>query len=162
GIDDEVRESIAGDAWSRFAKQMTPSKLARFQDHAAILQYLKLCARSATMDAMRIRTRIQAHEESLTEALAAQFIHEDNPLETTLREQARFLVLDALQNDEERLLADLLFFQQLSVAEVLKRDDATFTNAKQIYKCVRNMRARLRHNIQLCQLLSLDRQEVAA
>jgi hypothetical protein len=48
-LDTDERMSAANEVWARFARQMSPDKLAQFLSWPMVLQYLKRCAISVAI-----------------------------------------------------------------------------------------------------------------
>jgi hypothetical protein len=157
-LDQEERQSIANEAWAKFARALTSDKLGAFPVYRMILGYLKQCVRTTAIDTLRARWQRFAHEESLEAAGAIEYV--DHPLETLVLEEIKAAMFCALPNDEDRQLADLMLLQAMSAREVCARYPDF--QVKHIYDRIRAIRERLRRNPRLLLLLERAAQEVAA
>lgn len=157
-LDQDEQLSVANEAWGKFARQMTLSKLGQFDTYARILQYLKLCAQSAAIDALRARRYSQEHEDLLIDEITCSLEQSDaDPCEMlegceTLSE-IKGAIWRALRTEDERFLAVLIFFQGYSIGEVCRLYPGRFANAKDAYRVLRAIRDRLRRNKELLAFL---------
>jgi DNA-directed RNA polymerase specialized sigma24 family protein len=113
---------------------------------AAVLAYLKLCARSVVLDEVRRRERLvlldQSHADRETEieGVAGAGSRRVEPVD-----QNAFwtLILDQLKSERERLLVYLSYELDLTPAEIQRRYPEHFPAVDDVYKGRRNILNRL-------------------
>lgn len=148
-------------AFERFWRAVPPERFANFANLASLLQYLKLCAGTVTMDDARAASRRPA--VSLDRAL------EDNPdfpcpraaddpaAEVLENEAARFvwgLIERELPNPADRRLAHLSFVAGLTPAAVHANHPDEFPSVVEVYRRKATILERLRRTPALRRLMS--------
>lgn len=158
GAAEDDLDGLVAETWERFWQNYTPQKLADAGGStAAVLTYLKLCARSVVLDEVRRRGRTAHHEPAGQDTLggpveAARSLVEHADLEAFWR-----LIDGHLKGDRERLLVHLAYELDLSAAAIQRRHPQLFPAVTDVYKMHRNILDRLRRSKELPDWLGLDR-----
>ncbi len=151
--DDGDEETAA--AFERFWRAVDGAKFARFGSLASVLQYLKMCALTARMDAARA-ARASSAEEPLSDA--TQLIGDGENVEDAVTERAGaaelWAVVQGCLNDErERLVIYLSCVVGLSPRDVCARHPREFPQVAEVYRLKRNVLDRLRRAPEIRALL---------
>lgn len=136
-------DDLAADTWERFWQHYTEAKLADAgRSTAAVLTYLKLCARSVVLDEARRRERTVTFAAEGQDTAGAA----DPPpsLVEPADHDAFWRLIDAhLKGDHERLLLHLRYELDLSPADIHRRHPDLFPSVTDVYKTQRNVLDRL-------------------
>ena len=136
-------EELAALTWAKFWRSYTPAKLSPAGGTAAVLRYLKMCARSVVVDAARASSRTVPLEERLgawedtASAAEAPLAHMD-------RAALWELVDRRLRDERERVLVFLLYEVGLRPADLPARRPDLFPTVREVYRVTRNVLDRLR------------------
>lgn len=159
GGDEAALEDFAAEVWARFWQNYTVEKLnGAGRSTAAVLAYLKLCARSVVLDEVRRRDRTVLFDPSHavgvdeTEETASGASSRVEPAD-----QGAFwsLVLRLLKDERERLLVYLSYELDLAPAEIQRRYPDQFPAVDDVYKGRRNILDRLGRSKDLARWLAV-------
>lgn len=143
--DAAASEGVAA-TFERFWQAVTPEKFSSFTSLAVVLQYLKMCARSARLDRVRA-ARFQARQEPLDEAVQ-HLPAGDNPLEQVREAQDTAALWQAvrrcLADTREQVVIYLCYVQGLTPREICARHSALFPTVTGVYRIKRSALDRLR------------------
>ena len=135
-------DDLSIDTWMRFWRSFTPEKLDQAHNLASVLDYLKRCAASALVDAIR---RARGGECCVS---MEQVSERDEPLfngDCTLEAQELWQDLcGRLASEQELTVARLQFRDGYRPAEVACRRPDLFADVSEVYIVGRNIRSRLR------------------
>lgn len=151
-------DDLIADTWERFWHSYTPERLANAgRSTAAVLTYLKLCARSVVLDEIRRHERT-LHYASSGQDTAGASADTSAPL-VEAADQAAFwrLIEHHLRGDHERLLMHLHYEIDLTPAEIHRRHPEAFPAITDVYKAHRNILDRLRRSRELPAWLGFGR-----
>jgi DNA-directed RNA polymerase specialized sigma24 family protein len=140
--------------FERFWSAVGPERFGMFTGLAAALRYLKMCAHSVILDA--VRAQGAARDEPLPEHLTARGDAADPAAIVGSELAGRALwetVRAALSDDDERLVAELCFALDLKPREVYARHPDQFASVADVYRVKRNVLDRLRRNPALAEYL---------
>lgn len=142
-------EELASIAWQKFWRNFTAEKLGAAAGSSAVLRYLKMCARSAAIDALRAASA-PLHLDELSGAPVDQT---DAPAEAQVNAEsrARFwqIVNAVLRNERERVLLSLMYDVGLKASEIQARRPDLFPEIGQVYRLTRNILDRLSRSVEL-------------
>jgi RNA polymerase sigma factor (sigma-70 family) len=149
---------FAAEAWARFWQNYTEEKLNRAgRSTAAVLAYLKLCARSVVLDEARRREHMSLldpeHAERINEIEGATG-GASSRVEPADLSAFWSLILDHLKDERERLLVYLSYELDLTPAEIQRRYPDHFPTVDDVYKGRRNILDRLGRSKDLARWLS--------
>jgi hypothetical protein len=150
----EMDEAVTR-TWEKFWANYTPEKLAAAGAVAAVLSYLRMCARSVVMDVARERQRAARATAALPidHAAVEQAASTPAPDEgVAANDAAEFIwrVIDrSLRDERERVLVRLTFELGLRPAQVHARRPDLFPTAAEVYRVTRNILDRLRRTPEL-------------
>lgn len=145
GATDDNLDELVNATWAKFWQHYTTEKLASAGTLAGILTYLRMCARSVTLDEERSRIRT-------SELDTARDVPDEQPAaEDRLagREQAEALlqrVAGHLRDERERVLFVLTYQTGLRPAEIQRRRPDLFADVAEVYRLTRNILDRLRRD----------------
>lgn len=141
---------LINSVFAKFFQAVTPAKLQGFDSLAALLKYLRFCARSVVCDAARL------HRASRVEETIDEIEHEpagddlaDGVLATIHAHHVWQIILDELHSDEERQLLYQIFLLGMKPSEVCRRAPGFFPTADDVYRVKRNVLERLRRSRRL-------------
>lgn len=148
-------DEVTAAAFERFWRAVDGEKFARFNSLAAVLQYLKMCALTARLDAAR-SARTSSVEEQLGQE--AHLISAAENVEEAVAERADatelWRVVQGCLNDErERLAIYLSCVVGLSPRDICARHPHAFPQVAEVYRLKRNVLDRLRRAPELKALL---------
>lgn len=152
--DGEATPLING-VFAKFFQAVPPAKFQRFNSLAALLKYLRFCARSVVCDEVRLyRTR---HTETMVEEIENEPA-EDDPADDVLATlQAHHvwqIILEELPSTSERLLLYQMFWLNMKPSEVSQYAPGIFPTAEDVYRVKRNVLERLRRSKRLAGVVS--------
>lgn len=132
-------------AFERFWRAVDASKFARFTSLGAVLQYLKLCLQSASIDRARAAQAV-AQETTLDTAGDIAAPHDVAEIVASSLDAASFWheIQMSLANDQERLVLYLSYVIGLAPREIQARHPTRFPNVRDIYRLKREALDRLR------------------
>jgi DNA-directed RNA polymerase specialized sigma24 family protein len=136
--------------WAKFWGNYTPRKLAAAGGLAAVLSYLRMCARSVMMDAAREQQRIARACASLpldhmSVQHAASTPAPDDGVAADAAAEMLWQVIDrGLRDARERVLVMLTFELGLRPSQVQARRPDLFPTVADVYRITRNILDRLR------------------
>lgn len=147
---DEV-EAMANAAFTKFWQALSAEKFdAGFHSLGKVLQYLKMCTVSVTLDHVRRITRVQ-HVAYLDE-LEKENADSDDPSTIVGRDIDRRALLERvwalLNSDDERLLVRLAWLYDLTPAQIVDAMPDRFGDVRRVYRMQENIMRRLRRNLQ--------------
>lgn len=144
--DDEWIYTVFG----RFSVALKPERFESFNGLPALLHYLRACAHSVLIDARREQQR---------SSLVTSWPETDEPigsepepdlagevLDRQASEQLWQLVMEAAKSESERVAAHLRFQAALAPREIQQRRPDLFPATAHVYRAIRNLLERLRHN----------------
>ncbi len=140
--------------FERFWSAVKPERFSQFQNLPALLKYLKLCAHSVLLDALRSQranpaeTGVKAPESDsagpTVEALAVGRLAGHELWEVIKQE---------LPDESERLAAYLSFALEMKPAEVARRHPDRYPTVADVYRVKRNVIERLRRSPRIQEFL---------
>jgi DNA-directed RNA polymerase specialized sigma24 family protein len=158
GAAEEDLDGLALEAWERFWQSYTAEKLADAGGStAAVLAYLKLCARSVVLDEARRRGRTARYEPAGQDTIGAPAEAAASRVEHADLEAFWRLIDRHLRGDRERLLVHLAYELDLPAAAIQRRHPDLFPAVTDVYKVHRNILDRLRRSKELPGWLGLGR-----
>lgn len=134
-------------AFDRFWSAVGPERFAAFPGLAALLRYLKLCAHSVLLDAVRARPPVPT--EALLDRETGLGATPDVAAEVLDRLDAQDLwraVNAELRDEAERIVARLCLALDLKPREVYERHPERFASVADVYRVKRNLLDRLRRS----------------
>jgi RNA polymerase sigma factor (sigma-70 family) len=146
-------EDLVYDAFARFWQAMSGDRFRRFGDLKSVLRYLKLCAVSEALDALRReRVDLAGAAPSLAESGEERLIA-DAPDEAAIERLDRQglwkLVAGRLRDRREQLVIQLSFVVGQSPAAIQRRFPDLFPEVAEVYRVKRNALERLRRSAEL-------------
>jgi DNA-directed RNA polymerase specialized sigma24 family protein len=158
GGEEAAIADFAAEVWARFWQNYTVEKLnSAGRSTAAVLAYLKLCARSVVLDDARRRERTAlldpAHPETVN-AIEGTPAGASPRVESADQEAFWSLILSLLKDERERLLVYLSYELDLTPAEIQRRYPDHFPTVDDVYKGRRNILDRLSRNKGLARWLA--------
>jgi DNA-directed RNA polymerase specialized sigma24 family protein len=132
-------------SFERFWHAVPPARFAEFRDTPSLARYLKLCAASTYLDALRDQRRHAALD--LEQVDPAALPADDLEAELLGQQAGRELwtaITGLLKNDTERAIAYLSFVRGLTPREIVATDPARFGSIEQLYQAKRRILDRLR------------------
>jgi RNA polymerase sigma factor (sigma-70 family) len=136
--------------FERFWKAVGPDRFGQFPDIGSVLAYLKMCVHSVVSSELRSRlaNRVLPIEEAADQASEADEV--ERPVLDSLASRDLWAAVSAeLQNDAERIVADLSFVQDMKPAEIHARFPEHFPTTADVYRIKRNLLDRLRRSPRL-------------
>ena len=145
GADEDVLDALMQLSWVKFWHNYTPAKFGVATELAQVLQYLKLCARSAVFDAARHRretTRLDP-DRSVADPRPSP----DEALCAAVEGAALWRLVEGHLHDErERVLLQLTYGLGLKAAAVHARRPDLFATVQEVYRVTHNVLDRLRRS----------------
>jgi hypothetical protein len=136
-------------AWEKFWLHFTPAKLAAAKGIDGVLCYLKMCARSAAMDAVQWRTRLQSLDAAPIERSDGRPTPAEAEADRDARTRFWAIVNASLRDERERVLAHLNYEVGLRPCEILAQRPDFFHSSAEVYQVTRNIVDRLRRSREL-------------
>jgi hypothetical protein len=133
-------------AFARFWSAVGPNRFDRFPDLPALLKYLKLCVHSVLMDELRARRAAPTSIDEVPETTPTQDDDERAVMGRLAGQQLWQAVQSELQNQNERIVAQLSFLRGLKPGEIYERHPTRYTDVGDVYRIKRNIVERLRRN----------------
>jgi hypothetical protein len=149
-------EEAACIAWERFWRYFTPAKFAAAKGAGGVLRYLKLCARSAVLDAAQSGARLQSLDAEARDRSDGRPTPADAQADRDARARFWAIVNANLHDSRERLLAHLGYEVGLRPCEIRARRPDLFPSSEEVYRLTRNIVDRLRRNRDLSAWLRSD------
>jgi DNA-directed RNA polymerase specialized sigma24 family protein len=151
-------DSVLNMAFTRLWQALDAERFARFADLAQVLQYLKLCVRSATLDRRRADVQSALHE-SLDVALARERVpdpseaHDATQRLVTRESQTELwaMLRAHLHGEREESLIRLAFFEGLPPREISRCLPHLFPTVDDVYRLRVTVFDRLRQSHDLHQ-----------
>lgn len=149
GLRIDVDEAVVR-TWAKFWANYTPAKLAAASGVAAVLAYLRMCARGVMMDAAREQQRSARGEAGLpldhaaVQQAASTPAPDDGVAADVAAEMLWQAVHRCLRDARERELVLLTFELGPRPAQVQARRPDLFPTIADVYRVTRNMLDRLR------------------
>jgi DNA-directed RNA polymerase specialized sigma24 family protein len=140
-----VLDELMQVTWVKFWHSYTPAKFGVVTELAQVLQYLKLCARSAVLDAARHRRETTRLDPDLSVADPHPSPDEAH-LAAVERAALWRLVEGQLHDERERVLLQLTYGFGLKAAAVHARRPDLFASVQEVYRVTRNVLDRLRRS----------------
>jgi len=122
-----------------------------------VLRYLKMCARSAAIDAARTRAPALSLDESPVEEADRAPVLAEAHAERDAHARFWSIVNATLRDERERILAHLMYERGLKSAEVQAKRPDLFPTAAEVYRVTRNVLDRLKRNRDLLAWIEGDR-----
>lgn len=143
---DELSEDdVVIGTFARFWSAVRPERWHEFESLPALLQYLRLCARSLVLDNVRARRPARTVSlDSLTPV--AMSGGEERVMAELAASDLWDVVRGALPDERERLLAYLSMVCEMKPGEIRARHPARFTSVAEVYRVKRNVLERLRRH----------------
>lgn len=139
-------DELVAVTWEKFWLNFTPGKLAAACGGPGVLRYLKMCARSAAIDAVRMRGSAFSLDESPIEEPDRSPAPSEANADHDARARFWAIVNGTLRDDCERVLAHLVYECGLKPAEVQARRPDLFPSVADVYRITRNLLDRLKRN----------------
>ena len=133
-------------AFARFWSAVGPDRFGRFPDLPALLKYLKLCVHSVLMDELRVRRSAPTSIDEVPETTPVHDGDEQAVMGRLAGQQLWQAVQGELQNQNERIVAQLSFIRGLKPGEIYQRHPTRYTDVSDVYRIKRNIVERLRRN----------------
>ena len=141
-------DSLVNAAFAKFFQAMTPTKFDTFPSLASLLKYLRRCADSVIMDALRSQQVHQGVEDALDKIEAEPAA--DDPAECVMRQLAARdmwqVIYHVLQDEKERVFFTLMCMCDMKPAEIHRWQHHLFPTVKEVYRIKHNVFQRLRRN----------------
>jgi hypothetical protein len=137
--------SLLNAALAKFARAVTPAKLAHFDGLPGLLRYLKMCVHSVIADELRSR-RSRQNEEPL-ELCDTEPVIIDPAGDVVSNAAALGLwqaILQELKRENEQVLIYLSFMQEMEPMEICQKYRKLFPTVDDVYRIKRNVVERLR------------------
>jgi hypothetical protein len=134
-------------AFLRFWSAVAPERFTQFPDLPALLKYLKMCVHSVLMDELRARrASIASSMSEVPETAAATDNSERSVVGKIAGAQLWEAVLTQLQDESERVVAQLSFMRDLKPSEIFDRHPRLYESVADVYRIKRNVIERLRRS----------------
>ena len=140
----DEEDDLAFHAFERFWRAIDAERLGYFPNLAAVLRYLKMCAHSVVLDA--VRSRRDARAERLEDTIAPAVDPGNAVIGGVVAEQLWSAICQELQGESEERLAYLSFIEDLRPAEVRKWHANLFATTADVYRVKRLVLERLRRS----------------
>jgi hypothetical protein len=145
-------------AFLRFWTAVAPERFAQFPDLPALLKYLKMCVHSVLMDELRARRAGMASSSMSEVPETAQA--SDNAERTVVGKiagaQLWEAVLKELQDESERVVAQLSLMRDLKPSEIFGRYPLLYESVADVYRVKRNVIERLRRSPEVRAFLTTE------
>jgi DNA-directed RNA polymerase specialized sigma24 family protein len=136
-------------AWEKFFINFTAEKFGMAGGSATVLRYLKMCAQSAVIDALRARSVVSSLDADPSEPPdTAPAVADAEAARATTAELWR-VVSAALRGDQERVLVQLMYAIGLKSAEIQAQRPDLFPAIGDVYRVTRNLHDRLARSVEL-------------
>jgi hypothetical protein len=141
----ENHDDLVCGSFARFWAAVKPERWEHFCDLASVLRYLKLCAHSQVLDAARAARpwRTVPLDDLVDESTNGLDVEADL-IDAMGAAELWQLVLEALSDESEQLVAYLSFVREVPPAQISARHPQLFPNAAAVYRVKRNILDRLR------------------
>ncbi len=137
-------------SFERFWSAVGPERFALFPNLATVLRYLKLCAHSVLLDAVRAlgpQPAVPLTEQAVAGGAAGWVVDAEALAASEAAAQELWGAIDAELHDEaERLVARLCLVLDLKPREVYERHPDRFADVADVYRVKRNLLERLRRS----------------
>ncbi len=137
-------------SFERFWSAVGPERFALFPNLATVLRYLKLCAHSVLLDAVRAlgpQPPVPLTEQAVAGGAAGGVVDAEAVAAGEVAVQELRRAIDAELHDEaERLVAHLCLVLDLKPREVYERHPDRFADVADVYRVKRNLLERLRRS----------------
>jgi hypothetical protein len=137
-------------SFERFWSAVGPERFALFPNLATVLRYLKLCAHSVLLDAVRAlgpQPPVPLTEQAVATGAAGGVVDAEAVAAGEVAVQELRRAIDAELHDEaERLVAHLCLVLDLKPREVYERHPDRFADVADVYRVKRNLLERLRRS----------------
>ena len=135
-------DDLVTEVWAKFWQHFTLEKLTPAGGAAAVLQYVKMCARSVVMDQGRARSR-DIPLESAAQRADTRPTPADVQADQAARTELWQLVTRHLRNERERVVIYLSFVVGMKPAEIAAERPDLFPSVRDVYSTKRNVLDRL-------------------
>ncbi len=137
--------------FERFWHAVDGPKFARFASLAAVLAYLKTCARSACLDQARARRArgVESPLDDVAHLLPARYNVEDMVATHVDGNELWGVAHGVIPDERERLVLRLSYGMGFSPREIQARHHAQFPDVADVYRLKRNVLDRLRRAPQI-------------
>ena len=136
--------------FERFWSAVGPERLVLFPNLAAVLRYLKMCAHSVLLDAVRAlgpQPPVPLTEQAAAGGAAGGVVDAEAVAAGQVAAQELWRAVDAELHDEaERVVAQLCLVLDLKPREVYERHPDRFADVADVYRVKRNLLERLRRS----------------
>ncbi len=144
-------------SFERFWSAVGPERFALFPNLATVLRYLKLCAHSVLLDAVRAlgpQPPVPLTEQAVATGAAGGVVDAEAVAAGEVAVQELRRAIDAELHDEaERLVAHLCLVLDLKPREVYERHPDRFADVADVYRVKRNLLDRLRRSPEIRRFL---------
>ena len=140
---DESADYLVNRAFERFWLSVGPDRFGSFAGLPALLQYLKLCARSVLLDEARARTRQRACHAGPGGPVPSI---EDGVIGHIAASELWQAVSAEARDEAELLVATLSFVHGLKPRQIHQQCPDRFADVAEVYRIKRNLLDRLRRN----------------
>lgn len=142
-------DELAAMAWEKFFVAYTPEKLAAAAGSAAVLRYLKMCAQSVAIDAIRAQSGSVSLENAAVDPPDAAPAPGEAQAERAGQAALWEIVSAQLRNERERVLIHLMYDIGLKSAEIQAQRPDLFPEVGEIYRLTRSIHDRLERSPEL-------------
>src|SRR5215210_3760781 len=136
--------------FERFWSAVGPERFALFPNLATVLRYLKMCAHSVLLDAVRAlgpQPPVPLTEQAVATGAAGGVVDAEAVAAGEVAVQELWRAIDGELHDEaERTVAHLCLVLDLKPREVYERHPDRFADVADIYRVKRNLLERLRRS----------------
>lgn len=156
GMNGDIDE-LVNLAWQRFWRNFTPVKLRSATATAQILRYLKMCAYSVTVDAVRRGPATLSLDASCADRADDSPALDEWVMDGIKRAALWQVVEGCVHGERERVLVRLMFAEGMRSAEIQAHRPDLFADVTEVYRTTRNVLARLRRSAALRQWAEQER-----
>jgi hypothetical protein len=144
-------------AFLRFWTAVAPERFGQFPDLPALLKYLKMCVHSVLMDELRSRRAgMSSSMSEVPETAQAPDNAERSVIGKIAGAQLWEAVLKELQDESERVVAQLSLMRDLKPSEIFGRYPLLYESVADVYRVKRNVIERLRRSPEVRAFLSAE------
>jgi hypothetical protein len=146
----ETDDFWVGRTFERFWRAVGPEKISEFHDLRALLQYVKLCAHSELMDALRAcRFGMLISLDDVPADVADPMSSESAAIGALAGQDLWDTIAGVLASDNERLVAALSFKRGLKPREIFACERGRFDTVFEVYRVKRHVLDRLTNSAEV-------------